>query len=130
MNPKNWWALSLCFVSLIAIAMDSTERDRFDPESLPPPAAGAAALTTKAQYNCEGVIHSISEDGIRYVRESGGGILLAAELDNKIGFYKLGKYGIVNRVDHAEVDSEASKKIEHALNNCTARHLPSGVYFL
>ena len=126
MNPKYWWSLSIVFVGLIALAMDSTEIDKFDPESLPPPAAGTTAITTKPQYTCEGVIYSISEDGIKYVRESGGGILLAAELDNKIGFYKLGKYGSVRHVEHAEIDSEASKKLEHALNNCNARHLPSG----
>jgi hypothetical protein len=129
MNPKYWWPLSIVFFGLIATFLDAGTTDKFDPESLPPPAAGTTAITSKPQYTCEGFIYSISEDGIKYVRESGGVILLAAGLDNKKGFYQLGKYGDVRHVDHDDWDSETSNKLEHALNNCDARYLPSGVYF-
>jgi hypothetical protein len=129
MNPKYWWPLSIVFMGLIAIAMDAVESDKFDPESLPPPAAGTTLITTKPQYTCEGVIYSISEDGIKYVRESGGVILLAAGLDNRTGFYRFGNYGDVRPVDHAEMDAETSNMLEHALNYCNARYLPSGVHF-
>jgi hypothetical protein len=129
MNPKYWWPLSIVFFGFIGIALDARETDNFDPESLPPPAAGTTAITTKPQYTCEGFIYSISEDGIKYVRESGGVILLTAGLANNTGFYQLGKYGDVRHVDHVERDSETSNKLKHALNNCNARFLPSGVYF-
>ena len=129
MNPKYWWPLSIIFFGYIGIALDALEKNNFDPESLPPPAAGTTTITTKPQYSCEGFTYSISEDGTRYVRESGGVLLLATGLDNKTGFYQLGKYGDVRHVNTGERDSETSGKLEYALNNCNARYLPSGVYF-
>lgn len=109
--------------------MEFMERDKFDPESLPPPAAGTTTVTTLTKNTCEGVIYSISEDGIKYVRESGGGTLLAAELDNKIGFYHLDRFGGLENVDEAEIDTETPKILEYALINCDARYNPSGVIF-
>ena len=129
MSPKSWGFISIVFIGFVALAMERVERDEFDPKSLPPPSAGTAAMTTQPQLTCEGMIYSISEDGIKYVRESGGGILLAAEIDNKIGFYNFGKYGNVENVDYAGIDSEVSKKLKHALRNCSARHTLSGVNF-
>lgn len=129
MNPKLWGILSLVFVGLIAIGMDTDERNGFDPESLSPPAAGPIAISTQPKYNCEGVIYSISEDGVKYVRQSGGGVLLAAQVNNKVGFYRLGKFGSIMHANHTEMDAEVSERLEYALNNCNARHLPSGVYF-
>ena len=82
MNPKYWWPLSIIFVVVISILVEFMERDKFDPESLPTPAAGTTTVTISTQNICDDVIYSISQDGIKYVRESGGGILLAAELDN------------------------------------------------
>ena len=105
------------------------ERDKFDPESLPPPAAGTTTVTTRTQNTCEDVIYSISQDGIKYVRESGGGTLLAAELDNKIGFYHLGRLGELENVNKAEIDTGTLKMLEYALTNCDARYNPSGVIF-
>jgi hypothetical protein len=128
MNPKIWGSLSVVFVGLIAVGMEFIERDEFDPESLPPPAAGTTA-TTQTRHTCDGIIYSISEDNIKYVRESGGGTVLAAELDNKISFYQFGRYGSLQPVDHAEQDSETSKKLEYALTNCNEIHIPSGVNF-
>lgn len=129
MNQGNWWLLSIVFVALIAMAMEFLERDEFDPESLPPPAAGASDTITRPQITCEDFIYSISKDGIKYVRESGGVILLADELDNKTGFYQLGEYGSLKQVDRTEMDSEASEKLEYALTNCNADYLPSGLNF-
>ena len=129
MNQGNWWLLSIVFVALIAMAMEFLERDEFDPESLPPPAAGASNTITRPQITCEDFIYSISKDGIKYVRESGGVVLLADELDNKTGFYQLGEYGSLKQVDRTEMDSEASEKLEYALTNCNADYLPSGLNF-
>lgn len=129
MSPSHWWTLSIVFVGLIAVAMESLERDEFDPASLPPPAAGIAPKITQPLHTCEGVIYSVSSDGIKYVRESGGGVLLAAELDNKVGFYQLGQYSSLKYLDRADMNSEASEKLEYALTNCKAEYLPSGVNF-
>jgi hypothetical protein len=129
MNPKFWWFFSIVFVGVIAMLMEFMEPEKFDPESLPPPAAGTTILTTPAQNTCEGVIYSISQDGIRYVRESGGGTLLAARLDNKTGFYQLGSLGELKNVDEAEIDTKTLKMLEYALTNCDARYNPSGVLF-
>lgn len=129
MSPRHWWPLSIVLVALIAIAMEVFERDEIDPGSLPPPAAGVAATISRPRHNCEDVLYSISEDGIRYVRELGGIMLLAAELDNKVGFYQLGEFGSLKSVDRAEMDSEASEKLEYALTNCDSEYLPSGVNF-
>ncbi len=129
MNPKYWWPLSIVFVVAISILVEFMESDRFDPESLPTPAAGTATVTTRTQNICDDVIYSISQDGIKYVRESGGGILLAAELGNRIGFYHLGSFGELENVDKAELDTAAPHLLEYALTNCDARYNPSGVIF-
>ena len=129
MSPAHWWLLSVVFVGLFAVGLEAIEKDEFDPESLPPTAAGVAPGITQPHHSCEGVIYSISTDGIRYVRESGGGVLLAAELDNKIGFFELGQYSSLKHLDRTEVDSEASRKLEYALANCNAKYVPSGVNF-
>jgi len=129
MNPRYWGTLSIFFVGLIAFAIEFIEGGEFDPESLPPPAAGTTAITTQTRHTCDGIIYSISQDGIKYVHESGGGTVLAAEQDNKISFYQFGRYGSLKSVDHAEKDPETSIKLEYALANCNERHLPSGVNF-
>ena len=128
MNPKYWWPLGFVSVGLIAMSMEFMDTDKFDPKSLPPPSAGTAIVTTYAQNTCEGVIYSISQDGIKYVRESGGGTLLAAKLDNTIKFYRLGRLGEVQNVDEAELDTKTLKMLEYALNNCDVRYNPSGVF--
>lgn len=129
MSPAHWWPISIVFVGLIAVVMEVFEKDEFDPASLPPPAAGIAPTTHLSHNTCDGVIYSISKDGIKYVRESGGGVLLAAELDSKVGYYQLGEYSSLKYLDRTETDSEASEKLEYALNNCNAKYIPSGLNF-
>ena len=119
----------MLLVIVISVSMELGGSDNFDPESLPPPAAGTTTVTTRTQNNCEGVIFSISQDGIKYVRESGGGTLLAARLNNKIGFYQLGGFDELENVDEAEIDTETLKMLEYALMNCDARYNPSGLIF-
>lgn len=129
MEPKYWWTLSIVFVILSALTMDVVSKVKFDPESLPTPAAGTTAKTTQSQYTCDDFIFSVSEDGIKYVHESGGGIHLATESDHEILYFLLGEYGSLKNVDHTEIDSEMSEKLEFALKNCNAKYLPSGVNF-
>ena len=129
MGQGHWWLLSIVLVGTIALAMEALERDEFDPGSLPPTAAGTPATVTRKHLTCEDVIYSISKDGIKYVRESGGVILLTDELDNKTGFYQLGEYGSLKQVARTEMDSESSEKLEYALENCNAEYLPSGLNF-
>lgn len=129
MNPQYWWPLGFVSVSVIAVCMEFMDTDKFDPETLPPPAAGTTLVTTLAENTCEDVIYSISQDGIKYVHESGGGTLLAAKLDTRIGFYRLGRLGGVEDVDEAEIDTSTSKMLEYTLTHCDARYIPSGVFF-
>jgi hypothetical protein len=129
MNPKYWWLFSFVSMGVIAVLMDFMSHDKFDPDSLPPPAAGTTVVTTRTQNTCEGVIYSISQDGIRYVHESGGGTLLAAEFDNKISFFQLEKFGLPENIDEVAINPETLKKLEYALTNCKARYNPSGVFF-
>ena len=129
MIPKYWWFLSIIFGVVISILIEFMERDKFDPEYLPPPAAGITTITTRTQNTCEGVMYSISQDGIKYVRESGGGALLAAELDKHFAFYHLGRFGFLENVDEAEINPDTLKMLEYALTNCDRRYNPSGVIF-
>ena len=129
MSPAHWWPVSIVIVGLIAVGMEALDEDEFDPASLPPPAAGIAPVITTPRHTCEGVIYSVSKDGIKYVRESGGGVLLAAELDNKIGFFELGEYSSLRYLDRKEMDPETTKRLEYALTSCSAEYLPSGVNF-
>jgi hypothetical protein len=129
MNPKYWWPLGFFSVGVIGVFMEFMNTDTFDPESLPPPAAGTTIVTTRTQNTCEGIVYSISEDGIKYVHESGGSTLLAAKINNKIGFYQLGRLGEVEKLDEAEIDTKTSKLLEYTLTNCDARYNPSGVFF-
>jgi len=129
MNPKYWWLFSFVSVGAIAVLMEFMGPDKFDPESLPPPAAGTTIVTMRTQNTCEGVIYSTSQDGIKYVHESGGATLLAAEFDNKIGFYQLEKFGLLENIDEAEVNPDTLNKLEYALTSCNARYNPSGIFF-
>jgi hypothetical protein len=85
--------------------------------------------TVHTQNTCDGITYSISQDGIKYVRESGGGALLAASVGNKIGYYQLGRFWELEQVNRAEIDDETLHMLDYALTSCDARYNPSGVYF-
>ena len=129
MNPKYWWSFGVVFVGVIALIMEMFESDEFDPGSLPPPAAGAPAEVRTSRPSCEGVVYGVSEDGIRFVRESGGSPLIAAVIDNDLAFYELGRYGYLETIDSTTLDTGITRRLEHALLKCNARYLPSGVNF-
>ena len=99
-----------------------------DPNSLPAPAAGYPALQANASLSCEGVVYRTSENGIRYVREAGGGIYHAAIIHNRLGVYKI-SYGHMEKVDPNMLDSASLSKLSYALRNCKGPFLPSGTHF-
>ena len=129
MSSPNWWPPVIVFMLLLVIALDALEKDEFDPASLPPPAAGIALDRIKPQKSCDGIVYSISKDGIRYVREAGGGVLLAAEIDNTVGFYQLGEYSSLEYLDRSMMEPSVPARLEYALTHCNAEYLPSGLNF-
>lgn len=129
MDPKYWGPFSIVFVGVIALVMEFIDKEAFDPGSLPPPAAGNTVETRASRRSCEDVTYGVSQDGVRFVRESGGGTLIAAVIDSDLGFYQLGRHGDLQNLDSSTVDAGASEKMTYALLNCDARYLPSGVTF-
>ena len=96
-----------------------------NPNTLPAPSAGN--LTNEGEVTCKGFIYQASQNGIRYVRESGGSIYYAAEVEKNFGVYKLA-FGHLERVNTSEVDAISIKKLKYALNNCSGPFVPSGTY--
>jgi hypothetical protein len=124
----NWAALSVLFVAgaLIGIARYQGE---FDPNTLPPPEAGSELRQSAAAFPCEKMIYSISQDGVHYVREGGGGTVYAARVNQQVGYYQLNPYGYMVPVDQGTVDAETSGNLRNALLQCLGPWLPSGVWF-
>lgn len=129
MDPKYWWSFGVIVVDIIALLMEFFDKKEFDPGFLPPPAAGSPAKAGENRLSCEGVIYGVSQDGVRFVRESGGGTLIAAVIDDDLGFYQLGRHGNLQNLDNTRLNADASEKMEYALLNCDARYLPSGINF-
>ena len=75
------------------------------------------------------MVYSISEDGVRYVRENGGGTVFAARLNQQVGFYQLNPYGYMMPVEHAALDGETAGRLSNALLQCLGPWLPSGTWF-
>lgn len=149
------WGL-VCFLFInIAVAAIVHYLEKLNPDILPPPAAGipqqqtARPLLTESWYlgtiaspatripqqqaaslsSCDNVVYGVSEDGVRYVREAGGGIVYAAWLNKQIGFYELNPYGYMLPVDNATLQSETTDILRHALLECHGHWLTSGVWF-
>jgi len=98
---------------------------QLNPNTLPAPSAGN--LTNEGEVSCKGFIFQASQNGIRYVRESGANIYYAAEVEKRFGVYKLA-FGHLERVDTSEVDAISIKKLKYALHNCSGPFVPSGTY--
>jgi hypothetical protein len=129
MISPNWWPPAIVFMGLSAIALQALEQDEFDPASLPPPAAGIVPEKSQPQQGCEGVVYSISKDGIKYVREAGGGVMLAAELGSSVGFFQIGEYNSLEYPGRTRMESSDPSRLEYALTHCNAEYLPSGLNF-
>lgn len=103
----------------------SARADEFNPDRLPAPSAGN--LADVGEMGCKGFIYQASQNGIRYVRESGGSTYYAAEIGNDFGVYKLA-FGHLERVSTSEVDAISIKRLKYALHNCNGPFVPSGTY--
>ena len=105
-----------------------------DPLALPSRAkAPAAAARYPAQQangplSCDGIVYRTSENGIRYVREAGGGIYHAAIIHDRLGVYKI-SYGHMEKVAPDVLDATTLNRLSYALHNCKGPFLPSGTHF-
>lgn len=129
MDPKFWGGVGIVALGLIALILDRLDIGEFKPESLPPPAAGITAINSDLNFSCTDAIYGLSRDGVRYVRESGGGAVIAARVNNKLGFYELGQYGGLEKMSVSGMDAETRAKLKFVLLNCDQVYLPSGIEF-
>ena len=123
-----WAVLSVLFIAGVAMAIERYHGG-FDPNDLPPPAAGIPLQQSAAAFPCEHMIYGISGDGVRYVHEAGGGTIYAARLNQRVGFYQVNPYGYMVPVDHASLDAETAGNLRKALLQCLGPWLPSGAWF-
>jgi hypothetical protein len=123
------WAL-LC-VLFIAGVLWAIQRypEGFDPNTLPPTSAGVALRPSDAAFPCKSMVYSLSQDGVQYVRESGGGTVFAARLNQQVRFYELNPYGYMTPVDQATLDTETAGRMSRALLQCYGPWLPAGTWF-
>lgn len=121
--------LGFAAITLFATVMERMRISDFDPNMLPPPAAGLSSLDRGENYICEGVVFGVSHDGVRYARESGGGTVYAALVNGKLTFYELGQYDYMTRIDASELYPEITGKLGYSLSNCDGYLIPSAVRF-
>lgn len=123
------WAL-LCMLFIVGVMLAVQQYpDGFDPNTLPPPSAGLPLQESETTFPCKSMVYSISEDGVHYVRETGGGTVFAAQMNQQVGFYQLNSYGYMTPVDQVTVDAETAGRLRHALLQCLGHWLPSGTWF-
>jgi hypothetical protein len=123
------WAL-LC-VLFIGGAMLAIEQypDGFDQNTLTPASASISLEQTEAEFPCRNMVYSISRDGVHYVRETGGGTVFAARMNQRVGFYQLNAYGYMMPVEQTTLDTETTGRLSKALLQCLGPWLPSGAWF-
>ena len=64
------------------------------------------------------MVYSISQDGVHYVRETGGGTVFAARMNQRVGFYQLNTYGYMMPVAQETLDTETAGRLSKALLQC------------
>jgi len=114
---------------LFSTIIDRSGNDVINPNNLPPPAAGMARLEKEDINICEGVIFGVSKDGIKYVREAGGGNIYAALVSEVVTFYEIGRYNHMTKVNYSKLYTGIATHLQNALLNCDAHYLPSGISF-
>jgi hypothetical protein len=124
------WALfCLLFVGGATLSLHYYPKG-IDLNSVPPSAAG---LSQRPSDNdilpCRNIVYSVSEDGVPYVRETGGGTVFAARLGRRVGFYRINPYGYMMRIDQNGLDEETVGRLSKALLQCEGPWLPSGAWF-
>ena len=95
-----WALLCILFIAGVMLAVQRYPNG-FDPNTLPPPSAGLPRQESETAFPCNSMVYSISEDGVHYVRETGGGTVFAARLNQQVSFYQLNSYGYMTPVDQA-----------------------------
>ena len=98
----------------------------FDPDSLPAPAAGILEQGSGGAFGCDGILFSAAINGTRYVRESGGGVYYAAEVDSRFEIYTL-SYGHLVKIEDSSLDTPTYRKLKYALYHCDGSITPSGL---
>ena len=123
------WAL-LCVLFIVGVLLAIQQYpEGSDPSTLPPTSAGIPLQQYEAEFPCGNMVYSISQDGVHYVRESGGGTVFAAKLYARIGFYQLNSYGYMMPVAKETLDIETTGRLSKALLQCQGPWLPSGSWF-
>jgi len=125
-----WALLCLLFTASALIAIRYYPQG-FDPNALPPTAGGITQELSndESDFPCRNMIYSVSEDGVRYVRQDGGGTVFAARLNQRVGFYQVNPYGYMLPVDQRVLDGETVGRLSRALLQCAGPWLPSGAWF-
>ena len=77
--------------------------------------------------DCDGIIYRVAENGVRYVREAGGGRYYGAEVDHTFGIYTL-EYGYLVKIEDSSLDTETYRKLKYALYNCNGVFTQSGIH--
>jgi hypothetical protein len=124
------WALLCVFFIVGALLAIQQYPDGFDPNTLPPTSAGISLQQSEAEFPCRNMVYSISQDGVHYVRETGGGTVFAARMNQRVGFYQLNTYGYMMPVGEETLDTETAGRLSKALLQCQGRWLPSGAWFI
>ena len=101
--------------------------DDLDPNSLPGPAAGILKRGIGNSLGCEGILFSAADNGTRIVRESGGGLYYAAEVNSMFEIYTL-SYGHLIKIEHSSLDVHTYRKLKNALYHCDGSMTESGVH--
>jgi hypothetical protein len=123
-----WALLCMLFAAGVLLAIRQYP-EGFDPNALPPTSAGIPQQETEAAFPCKNMVYSISEDGVRYVREDGGSTVFAARTNQQVDFYQLNAYGYMMPVDRMTLDRDTAGRLSKALLQCVGPWLPSGAWF-
>jgi len=123
-----WALLCVLFIGGAMLAIQQYS-DGFNPNTLPPTSAGIPLQQTEAEFPCKNMVYSTSQDGVHYVRETGGGTVFAARMNQRVGFYQLNSYGYMMPVDQTMLDTETAGRLSKALLQCLGPWLPSGAWF-
>jgi hypothetical protein len=123
------WALLCALFGAGAMLAIQQYPDGFDPNTLPPTSAGIPLRQSIAEFPCKSMVYSVSRDGVHYVRETGGGTLYAARMNQQVGFYRLDTYGYMMPVAQETLDIETAGRLSTALLQCLGPWLPSGAWF-
>jgi hypothetical protein len=123
-----WALLCLLFIGGVFLAIQQYP-DGFDPNTLPPTSAGIPLQQSEAEFPCSSMVYSTSQDGVHYVRETGGGTVFAARMNQRVIFYQLNSYGYMMQVGDETLDTETAGRLSKALLQCMGPWLPSGAWF-